>query len=287
MGLTLFNFFFLFKCFFFFCPNACKVLVFLPNRSAGSSRIVCWNTSRAASVKEPSWSVEAKLWAWRASSLSQRFSPTWRTTCVSPERRYEERLKPSAFSYFKFMTSINEMFFIIICYIAVDGASCCITSSAEACWFSMFHVKTAKCPAMGRCFHDMDINPSKVFPWNLLRLSKPFRHIWRKFLLEYNIQQHIWGQFYWNVHVSESKDRLKTDFVILRINRRLTQLRTRQISQKQSKLKNVNMSFPITEHSDVIPDLWPGPADNEVQDHRGSDRAGQQLGLRFGRCCFH
>lgn len=37
--------------------------VLLLYRSVGSSRIVCWSLSRAASVKEPSWSVEAKLWA--------------------------------------------------------------------------------------------------------------------------------------------------------------------------------------------------------------------------------
>lgn len=37
--------------------------VFLLYRSVGSSRIVCWSLSRVASVKEPSWSVEAKLWA--------------------------------------------------------------------------------------------------------------------------------------------------------------------------------------------------------------------------------
>lgn len=58
---------------FLFTQNVCFSVFFglvshimsvlLPHRSAGSSRIVCWSLSRAASVKEPSWSVEAKLWA--------------------------------------------------------------------------------------------------------------------------------------------------------------------------------------------------------------------------------
>lgn len=58
------------------------------HRSVWSSRIVCWSSSRAASVKEPRWSAEAKLWVWKGSSSSRLFSLTWGTTCASPERRY-------------------------------------------------------------------------------------------------------------------------------------------------------------------------------------------------------
>lgn len=61
------------------------------HRSALSSRTVCWSSSRAASVKELRWSVEAKLWAWRGSSLSPLFSLMWGTTCASPERRYDDK----------------------------------------------------------------------------------------------------------------------------------------------------------------------------------------------------
>lgn len=65
--------------------------VFLLYRSVGSSRIACWSLSRVASVKEPSWSVEAKLWAWKGSSLSPQFSLTWGMRCASPKRRYKDK----------------------------------------------------------------------------------------------------------------------------------------------------------------------------------------------------
>lgn len=49
---------------FLFPVPASHIMFFLHlHRSVGSSRIVFWSLSRVASVKEPSWSVEGKLWA--------------------------------------------------------------------------------------------------------------------------------------------------------------------------------------------------------------------------------
>lgn len=61
------------------------------HRSVESIRAVCWSSSRAALLKGPSWSVEAKLWAWKGSSLSLRSSLTSEMTCALPEKRYSDK----------------------------------------------------------------------------------------------------------------------------------------------------------------------------------------------------